>query len=61
MQRTLEAWRAAERRLDRAQPGTPEHAAAAAEVERLRDEYRSLLAGPGAMAADPPPLPEPEG
>jgi hypothetical protein len=54
MQRTLAAWREAEKRLDATVPGPVEHAEALAEVGRLRHRYQSILEGPGAMAADPP-------
>ncbi len=36
----LAEWRDAERRLAAAAEGTPDHEAARADVERLRDEYR---------------------
>src|SRR5262249_10319048 len=36
----LEDWRAAERRLASATPGTPEHGAAALDAERYRQEYQ---------------------
>ena len=36
----LDEWRAAERRLAAADPATPDSSAAAADVRRLREEYR---------------------
>ena len=39
----LDAWRAGERIVGELAPGTPERAAAEAEVERLRDEYHQLV------------------
>lgn len=41
--RALEAWRAAERRVEAAIPGTPEHEAALADVERARSRYHRSL------------------
>ena len=38
----LAEWRAAERRLGAAQPGTKEERATRDEIERLRDEYRRI-------------------
>jgi hypothetical protein len=40
----LAEWRAAERRLSAAEPGSDEERDARAETERLRDEYRRLTA-----------------
>jgi hypothetical protein len=40
----LAEWRAAERRLSAAEPGSDEEQVATAETERLRDEYRRLTA-----------------
>ena len=40
----LAEWRAAERRLAAAEPGSDEEQVAKAETERLRDEYRRLTA-----------------
>jgi hypothetical protein len=40
----LSEWRAAERRLAAADPGTPEESAARAEVDHLREEYRRITA-----------------
>jgi hypothetical protein len=40
----LAEWRAAERRLVAAAPGTEDESAARATVERLRDEYRRITA-----------------
>jgi hypothetical protein len=48
----LAEWRAAERQLAAAGPGTPEEDAARAEVDRLREEYRRITA--------PAPAPEPD-
>lgn len=39
----LADWRAAERRLAVARPGTDEERVATADVERLRDEYRRRM------------------
>lgn len=41
----LAEWRAAERRLAATEPDTAEHALAATDVERLRDEYRRTYTG----------------
>jgi hypothetical protein len=40
--RLLETWRAAQRRLDALEPGHPDRATAAAEVERASAEYQAL-------------------
>jgi hypothetical protein len=40
----LAEWRAAERRLSAAEPGSDDEQVAKAETERLRDEYRRLTA-----------------
>jgi hypothetical protein len=40
----LAEWRAAERRLSAAEPGSDDELGAKAETERLRDEYRRLTA-----------------
>jgi hypothetical protein len=40
----IAAWRAAERRLETLEPGTREHAEAAADVDRRRREYHEALA-----------------
>lgn len=40
LERLLTEWREAQRRLDDLDPGTPEHAAAEADVERLREQYQ---------------------
>ncbi len=37
----IDAWREAERRAERAVPGSPEAAELATEIERLRTEYRA--------------------
>jgi hypothetical protein len=39
----IDAWRDAERRAERAAPGSPEAAELATEIERLRTEYRATL------------------
>lgn len=39
----LERWRAVERQLDDAEPGSPESVRLFAEFERLRDEYLALF------------------
>ena len=39
----LERWRAIERQLDHAEPGSPESIRLFAEFERLRDEYLTLF------------------
>lgn len=44
LQRILAEWRKAERRLGIAQPGSADHAQAAAEVKRSRAEYQRLFA-----------------
>ena len=51
----LEAWRAAERELARARPGTPAHATAAENVAECRDAYRRRVAKVqrGETEADP--------
>jgi hypothetical protein len=41
----LEQWRAVERQLDDAKPGTPESMRLFAEFERLRDEYMTAFRG----------------
>jgi hypothetical protein len=44
LQRILAEWRAAERCLATSQPGSAEHARAAADVSRLRREYHRTFA-----------------
>jgi hypothetical protein len=39
----LERWRAIERQLDHAEPGSPESARLFAEFERMRDEYMAFF------------------
>jgi hypothetical protein len=39
----LEQWRAVERQLDHAEPGSPESVRLFAEFERLRDEYLAIF------------------
>jgi hypothetical protein len=39
----IAAWRAAQRRLESLEPGTPEHASVTAEVEGLRRDYHDAL------------------
>jgi hypothetical protein len=46
----IAAWRAAERRLEALEPGTPQHAEATAEVELRRREYHEALAALKAKA-----------
>ena len=43
LDRILAQWREAQIRLEIARPGSPEAEAAAADVERLREEYRAVL------------------
>ena len=48
----LAAWREAQLRLEIAKPGTPDAAAAADTIERLRDEYHAVAASQVDAAAD---------
>ena len=55
----LEAWRAAERVVGELAPGIPERVAAEAEVERLREQYQTVVEGlgdnePKLFLIDPP-------
>jgi hypothetical protein len=55
----LEAWRAAQRRRDAAPPGSDGERMAAADLVRIRDEYRRLIqAARAAGRPEPPPFPE---
>ena len=51
----LEAWRDAERRLEEAEPGTPEEAQAHVEVEHWRAEYEEAVAAAGDLNPDASP------
>ena len=47
----IAAWRAAQRRLESLEPGTPQHLETAAEVERFRRDYHDALEKMKARAA----------
>ncbi len=53
LEHVLDAWRGAERDVEKWRPGSPEREAAEADAWQLRTRYHSVLAGPGAMAVDP--------
>ena len=57
----LDQWRAAERDLEAASPGSPEAERLQGEIHRLRDEYQRLIVeATTAHRPVPPPLPDDE-
>jgi hypothetical protein len=52
VEKTLDAWRAAERRIAESRPGSAERAAAKAEADRLREDYHSLTDAPDSAVTD---------